>query len=65
MPKEKPAEMCLSKKLNELDATCANGCRKKHPSTKQIFFAVIGFVTNFGRVLKFIDTAMAWFNNDF
>lgn len=65
MPEEKPAEMCLSKKLNELDATCASGCRKRHPSARQIFCAVMGFVANFGRVLKFFDAVIAWFDNPF
>ena len=63
MQEEKPAEMCLSKKMNKLDAASVNGCRKKHPSALQFLCAVMGFVANFGRVLKFVDNVIEWWEN--
>lgn len=62
MTKEKPAELCTSKKLVKSDATNVDAC-KKRPDMLALFRALLTFVGGFGRVLKFIDDVAEWWND--
>lgn len=63
MSKEKPAELRLLKKLDELKAISIEGRHKKHPSALSFLQAVMIFVGGLGRVLEFIEKVMAWWNS--
>lgn len=62
MSKEKPAGLRLLKNEVESSTSSAKGCKKRHPSLLSILHAVMVFVGNFGRVLKFIDKVIEWWN---
>jgi hypothetical protein len=62
MTEEKPAEMRSLKRLDELKATNSEGCQKR-PSLLSILHATLVFVGGLGRVLKFIDDIVEWWNS--
>jgi hypothetical protein len=62
MTKEKPAEMRSLMKFDELKTTSAKVARKGS-SCLSILQATFVFVGGFGRVLKFIDDIVEWWNN--
>lgn len=62
MTKEKPAEMRSSRKLDKLKAINTEGA-KKHPSLLSFLHTTMVFVGNLGRVLKFIDDIVEWWNS--
>lgn len=62
MTKEKPAELCSSIRLVELEATNVDVC-KKRPDKLAWIRATLTFVGGFGRVLKFVDDVVEWWNN--
>lgn len=62
MTEEKPAEMRLLKKMDEVKVA-ENEERKKRSNFLPFLNAMLTFVGGFGRVLKFIDDAIDWWNN--
>jgi hypothetical protein len=62
MTEEKPAEMRLLKKMDEVKVADTEG-RQKRSSFLPFLNAMLTFIGGFGRVLKFIDDVVDWWNN--
>lgn len=62
MTSDKSAELRSLKKKDELEATNVERCPKR-PSLLSLLQAMLMFVGGFGRVLKFVEDVVEWWND--